>query len=80
MAAVTGLRTQISMRRILFMTIASYGLYLVYWFYVTWKQYKDNTGERAYPVWHALTLLIPIYNLCEGRESRPCSGRRAYAC
>jgi hypothetical protein len=62
-AAATGLRTQITPRRILFMTVASYGFYLIYWFYVTWKQYRDHTGDEAYPIWHALTLFVPIYNL-----------------
>ena len=57
------LRTRISMRRILFMTVASYGIYLFYWFYVTWKQYRDNTGERVYPIWHVLSLFVPIYDL-----------------
>ena len=54
---------EIPLQRILFMTIASYGLYLFYWYYVTWKHYRESTGEKAYPIWHALTLLVPIYNL-----------------
>ena len=45
------------------MTIISNGLYLLYWFYLTWKQYRDHTSEEMYPVWHALTLLVPIYSL-----------------
>ena len=53
----------ISPRRVILMTILSYGLYLFYWFYLTWKQYRDHTGGEAYPVWHALTLLVPIYGL-----------------
>ena len=51
----------ISPQRVIMMTILSYGLYLFYWFYLTWKQYRDHTGGEAYPVWHALTLLVPIY-------------------
>ena len=39
------------------------GLYLVYWFFFTWKQYRDHTGVAVYPVWHALALLVPIYGL-----------------
>jgi uncharacterized membrane protein len=45
------------------MTIISYGLYLFYWFYLTWKQYRDHTKEEAYPLWHTLSLLVPIYGL-----------------
>ncbi len=49
--------------RVAVMTVLSAGLYLFYWFYLTWKQYRDSTDEEAYPVWHALTLFVPIYNL-----------------
>jgi hypothetical protein len=45
------------------MTFLTYGLYLFYWFYLTWKQYRDHTREKAFPVWHALTLVVPIYGL-----------------
>ena len=50
-------------QRILLMTLVSQGMYLFYWFYLTWKQYKVHTGAEAYPVWHALCLLVPIYRL-----------------
>ena len=53
----------ISLKRILFMVVISYGLYIFYWYYLTWKQYRDHTNEVAYPVWHALTLLVFIYGL-----------------
>ena len=43
----------LSIERVLFMTIVSYGLYIFYWFYITWKQHRDNSGEPVYPVWHA---------------------------
>ena len=53
----------ISLNRIVLMTVLSYGLYLLYWFYLTWKQYRDYTGDTVYPIWHALTLFVPIYGL-----------------
>ncbi len=53
----------ISLNRILFLTIVSFGFYLFYWFYLTWRHYRDHTGNEAYPIWHALTLFIPIYGL-----------------
>ena len=53
----------ISFRRICLMTVLSYGLYLFYWFYLTWKQYRDHTGNEAYPVWHAMSVAVPIYGL-----------------
>jgi hypothetical protein len=45
------------------MMVLSYGSYLFYWFYLTWKQYRDHTRTEAYPVWHALALSVPIYGL-----------------
>ena len=53
----------ISLKRIVLMTVLTWGLYLYYWFYLTWKQYRDHTGDEAYPVWHVLTLYVPIYGL-----------------
>ena len=59
--------------RVLVFTVLSFGLYLLYWMYLTWKQYRDSvtqphsqnqeTATTQYPVWHALTLLVPIYGL-----------------
>lgn len=51
----------ISPNRIVFMSLLSFGLYNFYWLYKTWRHYRDHTGERVYPIWHALTLMIPIY-------------------
>jgi len=53
----------ISGRRILLMSVLSHGLYLFYWFFLTWKQYRDHTGKPVFPVWHALTLMVPVYSL-----------------
>lgn len=51
----------ISPMRIILLSIVSMGLYWLYWMYRTWKQYSDHTGAEAYPVWHALTQLVPVY-------------------
>ena len=56
-----GYGCHISLARIVLLTVLSYGLYALYWTYITWKQYRDHTGETAYPVWHALAQLVPIY-------------------
>jgi len=53
----------LSPNRILLMSVLSYGLYLFYWFYLTWKHYRDHTRAEAFPIWHALTLFVPIYGL-----------------
>ena len=49
--------------RIIVLSILSFGLYFYYWFYLTWKHYRDYTGTENYPFWHALTLFVPIYFL-----------------
>ena len=62
-AAEPQVRYLISEPRIILLSILSGGLYLFWWFYITWKHYRDYTGEKAFPVWHALTLIVPIYGL-----------------
>ena len=42
--------------------VLSSSLYIFYWFYLTWKQLKEATGNPHRPVWHALALLVPIYS------------------
>ena len=43
------------------MSVVSFGLYLFYWVYRTWDQYREHTGANVHPVWHALAMLVPIY-------------------
>ena len=49
--------------RVVILSLLSAGIYILWWFYVTWKQLARETNEVHYPVWHALTLFVPIYNL-----------------
>ncbi len=49
--------------RIALLTVLSAGLYVFYWMYITWRHYRDHTGEPAYPVFHALSLMVPVYQL-----------------
>ena len=56
-------RCRVPPQRVLIMSVVSVGLYLLYWFYLTWKHLRDNTGREAYPIWHALTIFVPIYSL-----------------
>ena len=51
----------ISAPRIFALSVVSFGLYLFYWLYRTWEQYRQHTGANAYPVWHALAMLVPVY-------------------
>ncbi len=47
--------------RIIALTVLSSGLYVFYWMFATWRQYREHTGQIAFPVMHALSLLVPIY-------------------
>ncbi len=51
----------LSTPRIFALSVISFGLYLFYWVYRTWDQYREHTGANVYPVWHALAMLVPIY-------------------
>ncbi len=57
----TELRYRISPSRIVVMSVLSWSLYLFYWLYITWKHYRDHTGQQVYPVWHAIAAGVPIY-------------------
>ena len=47
--------------RIILLTVLSAGLYIFYWMYITWRHYREHTGETAYPIFHALCLMAPVY-------------------
>ena len=49
--------------RIVCLTIITFGVYILYWLYLTWKQMDGETDNNHYPVWHSLTFLVPIYGL-----------------
>ena len=55
------LRYYIPPNRIVLLTVLSAGLYIFYWMYITWRHYRDHTGETAYPIFHALSLMVPVY-------------------
>jgi hypothetical protein len=63
MSAPEAERLTLGLWRIAIFSALSAGLYYVYWFYRTWKQLaQESQGqERFYPVWHALTQLVPVY-------------------
>ena len=53
---------RLSFNRVVLLTIASLGVYQYWWFYITWKQLAPVTMAGHRPVWHALAMLVPIYN------------------
>lgn len=45
------------------LSILTFGLYDVYWYYKNWKYLKSYKGLEFSPVWRTVGLFIPIYNL-----------------
>ena len=54
-------RMRLSNSRLILLSILSSQLYIFFWMYSTWKQLAAETGEQHYPIWHSLSLLVPIY-------------------
>ena len=54
-------RVKLGQGRVILVCMLSSGFYLFYWFYLTWKQLKEATGNPHRPVWHALGLIVPFY-------------------
>lgn len=49
--------------RIIGLCVITFGAYIIYWMYLTWKQLDSQTENDHYPICHALTFLIPVYGL-----------------
>ena len=62
--AVADTAVRISMTRIVALSAVTFsGMYFYYWLYLTWKQLQGETRDVHYPVWHALTMFVPVYGL-----------------
>jgi hypothetical protein len=53
----------ISTHRIIVLSVVTSGMYFLYWLFITWRQLQSETRDVHYPVWHALTMLVPGYGL-----------------
>ena len=53
----------LSSTRLIALSVLSLGLYFYYWVYLTWKHLQPETEQVHYPVWHALSLFVPVYGL-----------------
>jgi hypothetical protein len=51
------------------MSLATSGLYDIYWFYASWRQIERRTGLRKQPLGQALVLWLSLFNLA-GRANR----------
>ncbi len=53
----------LSSTRLIFLSVISLGVYYYYWGYITWKHLQSETEDVHYPVWHALSLIVPVYGI-----------------
>ena len=53
----------VPLSRIFALTMLTHGLYMYYWFYLTWTQYKAHTGKPpAFVPWDGdIPILVPMY-------------------
>ena len=57
-------RRRYSLWRVGVLGVVSFGLYFLYWLFVTWKHMSAETrGQHHHPGWHWLAVLVPIYGL-----------------
>ncbi|MFB3881671.1 MAG: DUF4234 domain-containing protein [Armatimonadota bacterium] len=45
------------------LSIATFGVYPVYWFYKSWQQVGEYTGKAMSPGWRTVGLFVPILGL-----------------
>ncbi len=51
---------------VVILSTVTLGLYFIVWFGLTWSEMKRELKDDSMsPVWHALSLLVPIYGWCQ---------------
>lgn len=52
-----------SIRHLVWLSVLSFGLYEVYWFYRNWRALAEHTGMDLKAGWRTLGLLVPVVNV-----------------
>ncbi len=55
----------VSIKKLLVMSVCTFGIYEFYWFYKNWKFVKENQGLKIMPFWRAIFSPIFCYSLFE---------------
>jgi len=50
-------------RHLLLLSLFTFGIYEIYWFYRTWKQLKAHRNLDIRPGWRTVGLFVPIYGI-----------------
>jgi len=51
-----------STKKLILMSIGTFGLYKFYWFYKNWRFIKNTTGDDISPFWRALFSIFFVYS------------------
>lgn len=49
--------------KLVLLSLATLGLYQIYWFYQNWRLHRQRTGEKVSPVWRAVFAVFFCYPL-----------------
>ena len=53
----------VSKQKLIVMSLCSFGIYEIYWFYKNWKLIKKRTGQNIRPFWRAIFSIFFCYSL-----------------
>ncbi|NNJ17913.1 hypothetical protein CSV86_023405 [Pseudomonas putida CSV86] len=60
----------VSVNKLIYMTMLTTGLYILYWFYRNWATYRDATGERLIPLLRSIIPVIFVWPLLRRIDNR----------
>ncbi len=55
----------VSIKKLLVLSVCTFGIYEFYWFYKNWKFVKEKQGLKIMPVWRAIFSPLFCYSLFE---------------
>lgn len=53
----------VSTRKFVLLYVSTFGLYLLYWFYRNWRQYRDASGEDLWPLPRTIFQIFFVHGL-----------------
>lgn len=60
----------VSIVKFFWISFATFGFYLVYWFYKNWKYQKEKNQLEIWPVMRAIFSIFFVHSLCEKIDQR----------
>ncbi len=69
----------VSLRKLIVMTIFTFGMYWIYCFYRNWVLYQRATGEPVIPIVRTVFSIFFIYSLLTKVDRQICLSGRSYA-